>query len=408
MYIRNASIKIKNIDRDLAGLSPIVVVTGTNGAGKTALLNGITLAVAGKAFDVAGRDSVSIAHAVEELMPADGGRAVLTLDTGTVFAGFKGSGGRLLYDEVSSALVGTEATPRALGWLFFNFLTDEDTAGHSGELASDTASRLLAYVKAAAARGVTSKKARLLAARGDAASAVSALNGEIKVLEATVTTLESIGTDAKVELLSSIEALTKFQFERGLDTCGVCGTDGIARDTFVVRHQNAAAKRGPGGVSVPESLLAHLRWKLEAKRSEQKANTRVVEACNGWVQNALAAKLDAVVAEINKTKLPADYKIGLTLEPRFRFSLSKDGGRTYNTALSGGETVLVLTAIAIAAARRAPSALNFLALPDRYYSPVLIDALVALGAGEPCNIWLTVGAKIDFTLPSDVSVVNLE
>lgn len=396
-FITSVGVRLKTLDATFDNLSPVVMWVGDNGSGKTTVLNGAQLSLMGFALDVAGRDSVSAGYAIEELFAGESGEAFVDLSDGTR-AGFpQGNSNlpaRLPYQEAADALIGSIVDDRAYAWLLDVFLTDADVAATPAPEMKERVLTQFAGVVRGSGIPPENRKARLINVLTTTKKLIKSHKDAAGPAATALGVLKNLGATPSAQVFDAIETLTKFQFEKGLDTCGVCASEGIARDTFVVRNQTATAKRGMS-VAVPASLIATLNREVEEHTAEIDALQLVADAAKAWVIAVVKLKLDAIIAMIN-AYLPPPYVLSFVTEPRFRFALSKDRGVTFATALSGAETVIAISAVA-AVASRALREQGFTGVllcipPDRAYGEgsvrVLLD--IADAAKTHTSTWIQV------------------
>ena len=383
LYVKTIETNIKHPGGiKIDTLTPRVFLTGSNGSGKTAILNALQLALTGEAHDLGIKDKAKTSTLLRHLLPEGeeelyakvdlidigelGGYLTHTFEWSLV-PGKKAKRSipndapetRLLIPEVEAALKGTKQT--MLRFLTKYFGSQDIQAGYQVAVSHALVSGL----------DVPWNKRILLTE----AAARKSMNQHKAGAKALRVALEQLGGSEASEgamVASAIVTLTGFQLKHLLPTCGVCGQD-VEAKVLSSRHDKAKAKVGDEPVSSRISALQYAAEQAErqAKKAEELV-TYCLLAMETDVQNNLALILRAL-----NMRTPAeggDDPFGLVIEKSsIYFTFNGD------PLVSGAESTWMMSVIAAGVTNR-DNSFHLITTPDRAFDHKgIADFLKAFG-----------------------------
>jgi len=359
-------------------LTPRVFLTGSNGSGKTAILNALQLALTGEAHDLGIKDKAKTSTLLRHLLPEGEEELYARVDLvnttenattstytfeWTLVPGKKAKRTRpkdapeprLLIPEAEAALKGTKQT--MLRFLTKYFGT-QDIHRLRANLMGGTDlpwNKRILLTEAAARKSMNQHKAGAKALR----VALEQLGG-------------SEASDGAI-VASAIVTLTGFQLGHKLPICGVCG-----QETFMhvlqERHDKAKSKIGDEPVS---SRISALKYAAEQADRQAKEAEELVGYCLKAMEADVKHNLTGILRAINH-RTPAeggDDPFGLAIEKSsIYFTFNGD------PLVSGAESTWLLTAVASGIINR-DNSFHLITTPDRAFDHRgIADFLKAFGS----------------------------
>lgn len=368
-------------------LTPRVFLTGSNGSGKTAILNALQLALTGEAHDLGIKDKAKTSTLLRHLLPegdeelyakvelvntAVGQNAAYYTFEWSLVPGKKAKRTipkdapepRLLIPEVEAALKGTKQT--MLRFLTKYFGT-QDT--------SNRAIRSLVAKTTLQGGEALPWNERILLTEEAARKSMNQHKAGAKSLRVALEQLGGSDAPEKAIVASAIVTLTGFQIKHGLTVCGVCGQD-TSGEVLHSRHDKAKSKVGDEPVS---SRISALQYAAEQAERQAKKAEELVDYCLKAMEGDVKHNLTPILRAIN-LRTPAeggDDPFGLVIEKSsIYFTFNED------PLVSGAESTWLMAVIAAGITNR-DNSFHLITTPDRAFDHKgIADFLKAFGHSD--------------------------
>ena len=368
-------------------LTPRVFLTGSNGSGKTAILNALQLALTGEAHDLGIKDKAKTSTLLRHLLPegeeelyarvelvaigvTSSDHAIYTFEWALV-PGKKAKRSipkdapkpRLLIPEVEAALKGTKQT--MLRFLTKYFGRQDIQRGHN----------VLSWSAGTTLQGAKDLpwSKRILLTEAAARKSMNQHKAGAKALRVALEQLGGSEASDGAVIASAIATLTGFQLGHKLPICGVCGQE-TSMNVLQERHEKAKSKVGDEPVS---SRISALKYAAEQADRQAKEAEELVGYCLKAMEADVKHNLTGILRAINH-RTPAeggDDPFGLTIEKSsIYFTFNGD------PLVSGAESTWLLAAVASGIINQ-DNSFHLITTPDRAFDHRgIADFLKAFGS----------------------------
>jgi len=401
LYITEVDTNIKKASGPSTFNKPRVLISGKNGSGKTARLNGIMLALVGEANDVVGRDSVRTSALLRELDSEGLVHAKVTLSDGSEALWSLAQGGRPKHSplpcavhfplqEALDAISGSRAV--TLRYLYKSFGPEDWVIARSGRPTRSVGSfgpedwaEVLTKEKQARAHASSAKKV------------VRSIQGVLDRLHC------GAPLTASSDIIRAVGTLTRHQLDKGHSKCCVCGEKPDA-GVFQARYDRVSPRLSELSAITSEGAQGLLTAQGEARLLAQRHEAIAAE-CMGTIERWFQARrlhLETVIT--GSPRGPLGH-IGIKDSKSYVLIGRKEEDVVW-PVVSGAESILL--AMTLAKAARKEAGLNLAIVPDRAFDTKTFKALLHLISDTPDINAFVQSVIIPRAAPADWSTLHLK